>query len=194
MSLETLEIDHIPSSHRIHAALFHDVSNTDFLHAQLLARNPDFDYTFLDASSVISRLHVLSAIYRAVTTQLEGSLTTATPHSEVVLSLSPNNNIADAYRRWGITPGKTKDIIVIKIVSGTEVPTPEDIWAHLTGAIKGTPAPLSDEEIAKATDWPKVRKYYSLNAVPALASVKDEEVRRREMERLAIMKMALRGL
>jgi len=30
--------------------------------------------------------------------------------------------------------------------------------------------------------------------VPALAAVKDEEVRRREMERLAIMKMALRGL
>jgi len=74
------------------------------------------------------------------------------------------------------------------------IPTREEIWTHLHKAIKGTPAPLSDEEIAKSTDWQKVRKYYSLNAVPALAAVKDEEVRRREMERLAIMKMALRGL
>lgn len=121
--------------------------------------------------------------------------------------MNPVPQIADAYRRWGITPGKTKDIIVIKLVVSLPEdaveppaepkripPTQDEIWTHLREAIKGTPVPLSDEEIAKSTDWQKIRKYYSLNAVPALAAVKDEEVRLREMERLAVMKMALRGL
>ena len=93
MSLEQLDIDHIPASHKVYAALFRDVSNADFLHAQLLARNPEFDYAFIDASSVISRLQLLSAIYRALTVWTDGTLLTATPHAEVVLSMSPNNNV-----------------------------------------------------------------------------------------------------
>lgn len=93
MSLEQLDLDHIPASHKVYAALFRDVSNADFLHAQLLARNPEFDYAFIDASSVISRLHLLSAIYRALTVLMDGTLLTATPHAEVVLSMSPNNNV-----------------------------------------------------------------------------------------------------
>ncbi|KAK5654023.1 hypothetical protein OQA88_7700 [Cercophora sp. LCS_1] len=197
MPLETLQIDHLPSNCRIHAALFRDVANADFLHAQLIARNPDFDYAFLDASSAISHLQLLSAIYRAACTHIDGNLLTATPHSEIVLSMSPSNNIADAYRRWGIQPGKTKDVIVVKLIvekEGEPSPTAEEIWKQLVESIKGTPVKLSDEEIGKCTDWPKVRKYYGLNAVPALAKVQDEEVKRREMERLTIMKMALRGL
>jgi EKC/KEOPS complex subunit CGI121/TPRKB len=39
-----------------------------------------------------------------------------------------------------------------------------------------------------------VRKYYRLNGVPALERAVDEEERRRQSERLAIMGMALRGL
>jgi EKC/KEOPS complex subunit CGI121/TPRKB len=222
MTLETLSLEHVPSTHRIYAAFFRDVTNSDFLHAQLIARNPDFDYAFIDASSVISRRHLLSAVFNALVTILDGTLLSATPHSEVVLSMSPNNNvptlcallyakltlgnqIADAYRRWGIAPGKTKELIVIKVAvspssteptSATQPPaqTPEAIWAHLSESIKGTPVPLSDEEISQATDWQKMRKYYSLNSVPMLVKIESEEKKREEMERLAIMKMALRGL
>ncbi|KAK0631321.1 kinase binding protein CGI-121-domain-containing protein [Immersiella caudata] len=190
MALETLNLEHIPSTHRVYAAFFRDVTNSDFLHAQLLARNPDFDYAFIEASSVISRRHLQSAIFNALVTILDGTLLSATPHSEVVLSMSPNNNIADAYRRWGIAPGKTKDLIVVKPAAHT----PEAMWAHLSESIKGTPVPLSDEEISKATDWQKMRKYYSLNSVQMLSKIESEEKKRQEMERLAIMKMALRGL
>ena len=96
MALETLEIEHIPPTHRVYAALFHDVTNTDHLHAQLLARNPDFDYAFIDASSVISRRHLVSAIFNALVVLLDGTLLSATLHSEIVLSLSPNNNVSSA--------------------------------------------------------------------------------------------------
>jgi EKC/KEOPS complex subunit CGI121/TPRKB len=76
----------------------------------------------------------------------------------------------------------------------TQKQTQDAIWAHLTTDVKGTPTLLTDSELAQATDWPKVRKYYRLNGVPALERVTDEEERRKQMERLAVMGMALRGL
>ncbi|KAK0719249.1 kinase binding protein CGI-121-domain-containing protein [Lasiosphaeris hirsuta] len=192
MSLETIQIERVPGTHRVDAAFFRDVSNAEFLQSQLLGRNADFEYAFIDASSVASRLHLLSAVYHAVNTQLTGTLTTTNVHSEVVLSLSPSNNIAEAYRRWGITPAKTKDIIVVSPAS--TLPTPDEIEQRLREKVQGTPVPLSDEEISKSTDWPKLRKYYGLNGVPILAAITDEAVRVKEMERLIIMRMALRGL
>ncbi|KXX82898.1 hypothetical protein MMYC01_200615 [Madurella mycetomatis] len=199
MALERLNLEHVPPEYRVYAAFFRDVANTDFLHAQLLSRNGDFEYAFVDASSVASRLHLLTAIYNALNILIDGTLRTPNVHSEIVVSLSTNNNIADAYRRWGITPGKTKDLIVVKVVSPLSAPearaqTPDSIWAHLTKHIKGTPTPFTDPELSHATDWPKVRRYYRLNGVPALEKLDNEEERRRQMERLAIMGMALRGL
>lgn len=52
MALETLALEHVPSDHAVHIALFRDVSNADFLHKQLLSRNADFEYAFIDASIV----------------------------------------------------------------------------------------------------------------------------------------------
>ncbi|KAK4097423.1 CGI-121-domain-containing protein [Parathielavia hyrcaniae] len=208
MALEKLELKHVPPTYHVYGALFRDVANTDFLHKQLLSRNSEFEYAFIDASSVISRLHVLSAVYSAINVLLDGTLRTPNVHSEIVVSLNTNNNIADAYRRWGITPGKTKDLIVIKVIPPPQSPAQEQdetattqqqqqqeaIWDHLRQHVQGIPAPLTDAELAQATDWPKVRKYYRLNGVPALDRLADERERRREMESLVVMGMALRGL
>ncbi|KAK4129846.1 CGI-121-domain-containing protein [Parathielavia appendiculata] len=207
MALEKLELEHVPSTYHIYGALFRDVANTEFLQQQLLSRNSEFEYAFIDASSVISRLHLLSAVYSAVNVSLDGTLRTPNVHSEIVVSFNTNNNIADAYRRWGITPGKTKDLIVIKVVSPRQFTAQDQdeattqqqqqqqaICDHLRQHVQGTPAPLTDAELTQATDWPKVRKYYRLNGVPALDRLADEHERRRQMESLAIMGMALRGL
>lgn len=122
-------------------------------------------------------------------------------HSEVVASLNINNNIADGYRRWGITSDKTKDLVVVKILSSPE-PLPqaeqeneaEEVLSHLTSQIEGRLVRLTDQEIAEVTDWQKVRKYYKLNGVPVLDQTKDEAVKKKKMESMAIMGMALRGL
>ena len=110
MPLETLSIDHLPSTHRVHAALFRDVSNADFLHSQLLARNSAFDYAFIDATSVISRLHLLSAIYRALTTLADGTLTATTPHAEIVLSFGVNNNVCPNLSPFPLFPFPLKGV------------------------------------------------------------------------------------
>jgi EKC/KEOPS complex subunit CGI121/TPRKB len=91
--LETIPLEHIPSTHTVHVALFRNVANAEFLQSQLLGRNPDFEYAFIDATTVASRFHLLSAVYKAITIETSGSMRTPNVHSEIVCSLSSNNNV-----------------------------------------------------------------------------------------------------
>lgn len=107
--------------------------------------------------------------------------------------------ISEAYRRFGITP-TSKDIIIVKILISSsqggegEEPKAATVAAHLTENVRGEPAAFTDEVIAQSTDWPKIRKYYKLNGVNSLDSIKDEALRKREMEMLILGSMALRGV
>lgn len=197
MSLETITLEHLPSSHTVHIALFHDIQNAEFLHKQLLARNSDFEYAFIDASVVISRLQLLSAVFRATSAAVNGGLRTANVHSEVVYSMSSSNNISEAYRRYGISP-TTKDLVIVKITfpkqDGTPVPTHDQIWEHLRTNVQGEPLLFTDENIATTADVAKIRKYYKLNGLKWLDDIKDDKVQKKEMESLVVSAIALRGV
>lgn len=52
MALETVKLEHVPAKYEVNVALFRDVQNAEFLHKQLLDRNADFEYGFVDASVV----------------------------------------------------------------------------------------------------------------------------------------------
>lgn len=91
--LETVTLEHIPPPYAIHLALYHGVTNASFLHEQLRARNTAFEYAFVDAAAIVSRNHLLSAVFRAVTTHASGALRTPNVHSEIVAALSPSNNV-----------------------------------------------------------------------------------------------------
>jgi EKC/KEOPS complex subunit CGI121/TPRKB len=93
MPLERLRLEHVPPPYEVYAALFRDVSNSEFLHAQLLSRNSDFEYAFVDASSVVSRLHLLSAVYNALNALVVGTLRTPNVHSEIVVSFNTSNSV-----------------------------------------------------------------------------------------------------
>ncbi|KAM5343451.1 hypothetical protein ACJ41O_011988 [Fusarium nematophilum] len=156
MSLETVTLEHLPDSYKVHVALFRDLQNAAFLHKQLLARNAEFEYAFIDASV-----------------------------------------IADAYRRFGISPA-TKDLIVVKITFPAEdVAQPlthDHIWEHLKTNVEGETVSITDEQIAATTDVPKVRKYYKLNGLKWLDDIQDAKVKQKEIESLVVSAMALRGV
>nr|XP_036578609.1 kinase binding protein-like protein [Colletotrichum truncatum]KAF6785904.1 kinase binding protein-like protein [Colletotrichum truncatum] len=193
--IETIPIDHVPADHTVHIAFFKDIQNAGFLHSQLLARNAEFEYALIDASVAVSRTHILAAAFKAVTAKVDGSLKTPNVHSELVASLSSANNIAEAYRRYGISPS-SKDVIAVKIVSpspaGSKSLLAEDVEKHLNENFQGTPVPFTDESIATSTDWAKVRKYYKLNGLPWLDAIKDEAERKEQLETLVLGAMALR--
>jgi hypothetical protein len=92
-TMETITLPHLPDS-PIQACLFKNVQNAAFLRQQLLEGNTDFEYAFLDASVLISRSHVLAACFRAICDSLNGCLKSRNVHSEIVFSLSPNNNVS----------------------------------------------------------------------------------------------------
>lgn len=52
MALETVSLEHVPSSYAVYLTLFRDIQNAAFLQQQLLDRNADFEYAFVDASVV----------------------------------------------------------------------------------------------------------------------------------------------
>lgn len=105
--------------------------------------------------------------------------------------------ISEAYRRFGISP-EVKDIIVVKVLFPTDdtpkPPTVDDVRTHLSKQVEGTAVPFTDEEIAKTTDWAKIKKYYKLNGVPTLDAIKDTQAKLKESEMLVIGAMALRGV
>lgn len=184
----------MPATHTIHAALFRNVANAPFLHGQLLARNPLFEYALVDASVLTSTTHLLAAVFRAVTCATSGSgLRTPNVHSETVFCLAPSANISEAYRRFGISPD-SRDVVAVKVLPSGTAAAEDDVWAHLCGNVDGTAVPFTDANVALCTDWAKVRKYYKLNGAAALAGIKDEEGRRREAEMLILGAMALRGV
>lgn len=91
--METITLPHLPDS-PVQACLFKNVQNAAFLRQQLLEGNTDFEYAFLDASVLVSRSHVLAACFRAISDSLNGRLKSRNVHSEIVFSLSPNNNVS----------------------------------------------------------------------------------------------------
>ncbi|KAI1321971.1 kinase binding protein CGI-121-domain-containing protein [Xylariaceae sp. FL0255] len=197
--LETIHLEHIPASHSVHVAVFQDVDNSDFLHQQLLARNAEYEFALIDASVITSRIQVLSAVFKAITAQVAGTMKTPNVHSEIVCSLSPTNNITESYRRHGITPS-SRNLVIVKVLfpdtsAAETVPkTLEDVQRHLVANVKGTPHAFTDETLSQLTDWSRVRKYYKLNGVAWLDGVKDEKAKAHESDMLILGGMALRGL
>lgn len=95
--LETLSLEHVPATHSAHVAFFKDVTNAAFLQAQLLARNADFEYAFIDATTIVSRHHLLAATYKALSILLDGKLRSPNVHAETVIALSASNNVSFAF-------------------------------------------------------------------------------------------------
>ncbi|KAG5982554.1 hypothetical protein E4U55_001741 [Claviceps digitariae] len=195
--VETVPVEHIPAAYTIYLSFYRNVENAAFLHQQLLDRNADFEFAFIDASTIISRRQLLSAVFKAVNSAANGALKTPNVHSEIVLSLNPSNNISDSYRRFGISPS-TKDLLVVKVMTSSESSSPsllrESVQTHLTAHIRGDAIDATDANIALATDLAKIRKYYKLNGLGWLDVIKDENRKCSALDTLIVSSIALRGL
>ena len=93
---------------------------------------------------------------------LNSRLKSRNVHSEVVFSLNPNNNIADAFRRFGIVD-TTCILLAIKISTNLNT-TAESVETHLSSSITGVAIPFTNDVLADITDLVKVRKIYKLDA------------------------------
>ncbi|KAI5299172.1 hypothetical protein KEM55_002493 [Ascosphaera atra] len=172
----------------VHVAFYRDLTNAPFLRQQLLAGNPDFEYAMIDATSVLSREHLLSAVFKAMNDYLNNRLKSNNLHSEIVFSMSPNNNIAESFRTFGISD-KTTSLLILKVTTTTtpEI-TPERISAHLAQHVQGTSVPFSPETLREVRDVEKIKKAYKLKAMQG-----EDEATLRRVQMAIFGAIALRG-
>ncbi|KAL8919085.1 MAG: hypothetical protein Q9208_006969 [Pyrenodesmia sp. 3 TL-2023] len=213
-SRKTLKLSHLPDDLSVYVELYDAVKNAAFLQEQLLEGNMAFEYAFIDASVILSSTHILAAVFRAANDWLNGRLRSKNVHSEIVFCLSMNNNIAESFRRFGISPATTA-LYAIK-VSRTSSISAATVGQHLSDSIEGTSLPFQEAEISKFTDITKVRKIYKL-AGPGKSSDKasgnardgrreehegaslvtedgrKRKIEKRELEKMVLGLMALRG-
>ncbi|GAB7344633.1 hypothetical protein MBLNU457_3118t2 [Dothideomycetes sp. NU457] len=157
-NMETITLPHL-SDHPLFVGLFEDVQNAPFLRKQLLEGNTDFEYAFLD--QILSRDHVLAACFKAINDAANNRLKSRNVHSEIVFSMSPNNNIAESFRRFGITDD-TKHVLAIKVGLGQES-TEQSVRAHLEEHVQGKSVEFTNSNIARLHDLPRLRKIYKFD-------------------------------
>ncbi|KAH7024273.1 kinase binding protein CGI-121-domain-containing protein [Macrophomina phaseolina] len=188
-AVQTIVLPHLPHA-PVHLALFRDVKNAAFLRRQLLDGNQAFEYAFLDATAVcrhlaplrtrqkkktphprphrlffflLSTTHVLAAVFRALNDHLNARLKSRNLHSEIVFSLSPNNNIADSFRRFGVQD-TTTSLLAVKVSTETAPTSAEQVESHLSESVEGTAIAFTDENLAEFTDLARIRKIYKFDA------------------------------
>ncbi|KAI5247493.1 CGI-121-domain-containing protein [Aureobasidium subglaciale] len=159
-TLETIALPHLPQ-YPLCIGLFKNVKNASFLRQQLLAGNADFEYAFLDASVVLSRMQFLAASFRGINDFASNRMKSHNVHSEIVFSFSPNNNIAESFRRFGISD-TTQYVLAIKVLSGSNI-TAEFVSKHLQQNVDGEQVEVSDANLAEVADQARLRKIYKLN-------------------------------
>ncbi|KAK5679027.1 hypothetical protein LTS10_008682 [Elasticomyces elasticus] len=172
--METILLPHL-GQYPLQVGLFLDVQNAQFLRQQLLDGNTEFEYAFLDAAVLLCRQHVLAACFRAINDMLQGRMKSKNVHSEIVFSLSPNNNISECFRRFGVGES-TKDIVAIKVDRDAS-----RIQRQLHGHMDGEIVPFTDETLASLRDEARIRKAYKVD----LAGL--------EAESFIVGSMALKG-
>ncbi|KAG9790355.1 hypothetical protein KCU88_g1239, partial [Aureobasidium melanogenum] len=173
--VQQLHLAHTPANLALYVAVYRDVENVTFLREQLLAGNAEFEYAFIDASMVVSTKHALAAAFRAINDYMNDRLKSRNIHSEIVFSLSPNNNvpvltflplqIGEAFRRFGVSE-TTRDLLVMKVATTPQI-TLESVSQHLSTHIQGNEVPLDDATFQQTADFDRIRKVYKLSTTLA---------------------------
>jgi EKC/KEOPS complex subunit CGI121/TPRKB len=166
----------------------------------------------LDIQQILSPAHLLTSTFLTLHALHTHRQKTRTPHSELVFRLSPNNNIGESYKKFGLSD-TTSDLIAVKLPLKSQgddwvvdaVITNESVSSHLGSVVEGTSVQVGEdgEELGLACDIDKVRKLYKLGADGAAKKGKkgavvngnggEKQGARKEMESVILGTIALKG-
>ncbi|KAG9280420.1 EKC/KEOPS complex subunit TPRKB isoform X2 [Astyanax mexicanus] len=133
--------------------LFRDVKNCAEL--RKMAMEGQIPGALINPSMVVDLFQTLVAANKAVHLQKVGKMKTRSLYSEIIFSLSPTNNISEAFRRFGVSDSDSAVLVVL-------VHNKEDIFNKddVTSKVDGQQIPA--DQISTLSDMAKIKKLYKV--------------------------------
>ncbi|ODV67080.1 CGI-121-domain-containing protein [Hyphopichia burtonii NRRL Y-1933] len=157
---------------------------------KLTEGDSNYDFCFLNTSCIVSEEQLLNSIHKALLNYNQGNMRARTLNTEIILSLSPINNVMDALKRFGVD-GACPNVIVIKISEeASELENLDEYLQNLLKASREQNIELDDDTLFhEFLDLKKFKKLYKLND----ARLSDDKPLQTQLTRLAISACHLKG-
>uniref|UniRef100_A0A3Q3QE98 EKC/KEOPS complex subunit TPRKB n=1 Tax=Monopterus albus TaxID=43700 RepID=A0A3Q3QE98_MONAL len=139
--------------HRVTQMLFKDVKNAAELRQS--AVKGQISGALINPKMLVNPFQVLVATNKSVHLQKTGKMKTRSLYSEIIFSLSPTNNISEAFKKFGISDGDDS-VMVVLVHSRDESQLLSDIAAKVDGL------QIPVEDVSLLSDLAKIKKLYKV--------------------------------
>lgn len=131
----------------------------ELVKTEMVNKNPDFDFCFLNTAHIVSLEQLRCSLHKSLQNSVLDQMKSNNINTEVILNLSPVNNIRDALRRFGVDETRL-DVIVVNFEDSDSETFTKDIESLLDAKS----AELTDEVLLRTYDPKRFQKLFKVQS------------------------------